>query len=62
LLSDLGARVIKVDVGNPLRFSGTPLEPGKGSPTLGEDTDALLSELGLSAEEISRHRMSGVVK
>ena len=49
-------------VGNPIRFSETPVEPRRGSPTLGEDTDALLLELGLSAEEIRRHREAGVVK
>jgi formyl-CoA transferase len=48
--------------GHPIRFSKTPVEPGRGTPTLGEHSDALLEEAGLSASEIARLREAGVVK
>jgi crotonobetainyl-CoA:carnitine CoA-transferase CaiB-like acyl-CoA transferase len=43
------------------RFSGTPCEIRHGAPALGEDTDAILAELGLSATEVAALRASGVV-
>lgn len=40
-------------VGNPIRFSATPIEYKKAPPVLGEDTDTILGEiLGKTDEEI----------
>lgn len=43
------------------RFSRTPSEIRRGGPALGEDTDAILTELGLSATEIAALQAAGVV-
>jgi crotonobetainyl-CoA:carnitine CoA-transferase CaiB-like acyl-CoA transferase len=48
--------------GHPIRFSKTPVTPGKGTPTLGEDSEALLAEVGYSADEIAQLKASGTVK
>ena len=40
----------------PYRFSRTPAVIDKRAPMLGEDTDAVLSSLGLSTEEIAALR------
>jgi formyl-CoA transferase len=39
-------------LGSPMRFSQTPVRRGKAGPLLGEDTAALLSELGYGAGEV----------
>jgi crotonobetainyl-CoA:carnitine CoA-transferase CaiB-like acyl-CoA transferase len=43
------------------RFSRTPSEIRRGAPALGEDTGAILLELGLSAAEIAALREVGVI-
>ena len=43
------------------RFSRTPSEIRRGAPALGEDTGAILSELGLSAAEVAALRGAGVI-
>lgn len=43
-------------IGVPLKFLGTPAKPSWPSPHLGEDSDAILGELGLSPEEIAKLR------
>ncbi len=43
------------------RFSRTPSEIRRGAPALGEDTGAILAELGLSAAEIGELQAAGVV-
>ncbi len=49
-------------VASPLRMSGTPVEYRHAPPTLGQHTDAILTQtLGLSAEEIAGLRARGVV-
>ncbi len=48
-------------VGNPIRFSATPVDYRHAPPVLGQDTDAILGELGRSAEDIAALRMAGVV-
>jgi len=48
--------------GHPIRFSKTPVRPGKGAPVFGEHSDALLREFGYSDSEITAFRASGVVK
>jgi crotonobetainyl-CoA:carnitine CoA-transferase CaiB-like acyl-CoA transferase len=48
--------------GHPIRFSKTKVQPGKGTPTLGQDSDALLAHTGYTADEIARLRADGVIK
>ena len=48
--------------GHPIRFSKTPVSPGRGAPTLGEDTDSLLRQFGYAYEEIVRLKAAGIVK
>jgi crotonobetainyl-CoA:carnitine CoA-transferase CaiB-like acyl-CoA transferase len=43
------------------RFSATPAVPGGPAPRLGEHTDAVLAELGLSPTEVAELRSRGVV-
>ena len=45
----------------PLDFSATPLDGLRASPPLGRDTDAVLAELGYSAEKIAALREEGGV-
>jgi crotonobetainyl-CoA:carnitine CoA-transferase CaiB-like acyl-CoA transferase len=45
---------------HPARFTGTPAAPGGPAPTIGADTDAVLTELGL-ADRIAELRAAGVV-
>jgi crotonobetainyl-CoA:carnitine CoA-transferase CaiB-like acyl-CoA transferase len=40
-------------VGNPIRFSATPIAYRLAPPLLGQDTEAILRELGRSAEDIA---------
>jgi crotonobetainyl-CoA:carnitine CoA-transferase CaiB-like acyl-CoA transferase len=48
-------------IANPIRMSGTPVSYRLPPPLLGEHTDGILAEVGLSAAEISEARASGVV-
>jgi crotonobetainyl-CoA:carnitine CoA-transferase CaiB-like acyl-CoA transferase len=48
--------------GHPIRFSKTPVRPGRGTPTLGQDSESLLTEAGYTPEEISRFKQAGIVK
>ncbi len=49
-------------VANPMRFSRTPAEDNRPPPTLGADTDDVLTgELGLSPAEIAALRGAGVI-
>jgi len=49
-------------VGNPIRMSRTPVRYDRSPPLLGQDTNAVLSEmLGLSAERIEALRTDGVI-
>ncbi len=48
--------------GHPIRYSKTPVQAGKGAPTKGEDSEALLAELGYAADEIARLKEAGIVK
>jgi alpha-methylacyl-CoA racemase len=59
-----GTFVIRDDVVQPApapRFSGTPNELGFPPPSAGEHTDAVLADLGTSADEVRRLREAGVV-
>ena len=48
-------------VANPIRFSATPIDYRLAPPLLGQDTEAVLRELGRSAEEIAALRAAGVL-
>jgi formyl-CoA transferase len=48
-------------LGNPVKMSATPAVMAKAAPTLGEDTDAILRELGLGDGEIAALRGTKVV-
>ena len=45
----------------PIEFAATPGSVRTAPPLLGEHTDEVLAELGLSAGEIARLRTEGVV-
>jgi crotonobetainyl-CoA:carnitine CoA-transferase CaiB-like acyl-CoA transferase len=42
-------------------MSGTPLDPKRRAPLLGEHTDDVLAEAGYSSDEIEQLRSSGIV-
>jgi crotonobetainyl-CoA:carnitine CoA-transferase CaiB-like acyl-CoA transferase len=48
-------------VANPIRFSATPIAYRLAPPLLGQDTEAVLRELGRSAEDIAALKAAGVV-
>jgi glutaryl-CoA transferase len=48
-------------IANPIHFSATPVRYRHAPPLLGEHTDALLAELGTTAEDIRTLRTEGVV-
>ena len=48
--------------GHPIRFHKTPVAPGKGAPSLGEHTDAVLQQFGYSADDIERLKSARIVK
>ncbi|MBB3232208.1 CaiB/BaiF CoA transferase family protein [Halomonas stenophila] len=49
-------------VANPLRFDGDSVTSELPPPGLGQGSDAVLAELGLSADDIARLRRAGVVR
>ena len=49
-------------LGVPVRLGGTPGAPAGPPPEIGEHTDAILAEAGLSPAEIARLRQGGVVR
>ena len=49
-------------IGNPIRYSATPVQYRRAPPTLGEQTDEVLQEiLGLDEAERARLRAIGVI-
>ena len=49
-------------VGNPIRYSRTPVAYRRAPPTAGQDTDAVLAEiLGLAEEPLSAYRSAGII-
>lgn len=58
-----GAKDGTVDlIGNPIKFSETPVEYRRAPPRVGQDTDAVLGELlGLGPDEVAALRAKGVI-
>ena len=48
-------------LGTPLKLSDTPLTPGRPAPLLGQHTNEVLGEVGLTANEIAGLRRVGAV-
>ncbi|WP_310449881.1 CaiB/BaiF CoA-transferase family protein [Sulfuritalea sp.] len=48
-------------VGNPIHFSATPIDYRRAPPLLGQDTEAILRELGRSDHEIAALRAAAAV-
>ena len=48
-------------LGSPIKMSGTPANPRRRAPLLGEHTEAVLMEYGFSADEIASLRAAGAV-
>jgi crotonobetainyl-CoA:carnitine CoA-transferase CaiB-like acyl-CoA transferase len=49
-------------IGHPIRFTKTPVKPGKGAPCLGEDTISILEQFGYDRNEIEELRKKAVIK
>jgi formyl-CoA transferase len=48
-------------LGTPIKMSGTPLNPKRRAPMLGEHTDEILADAGYTGDEIEQLRHSGTV-
>jgi len=48
-------------LGSPIKMSATPADPTRRAPLLGEHTNEILTEMGMSEEEIARLRASGAI-
>jgi formyl-CoA transferase len=48
-------------LGSPIKMSATPLDVGRRAPRLGEHTDEVLTEAGLSASEMEALRRAGAI-
>jgi len=48
--------------GHPIRFSETPVQPTKGSPTLAEHSESILKEFGYSDAELAALKTKAIVK
>ena len=48
-------------LGSPIKMSATPANPARRAPLLGEHTNEILTEMGMSEEEIARLRASGAI-
>ena len=57
-----GSQGREVDlIGNPIKFSGTPVDYRHAPPTCGEHTDEVLQEFGLSPDEIAGLKDGGAI-
>jgi crotonobetainyl-CoA:carnitine CoA-transferase CaiB-like acyl-CoA transferase len=50
------------NVGIPIKFSETPAQVFRSSPLLGEDTEAILKEKGISQQTIDELKEKGIIK
>jgi crotonobetainyl-CoA:carnitine CoA-transferase CaiB-like acyl-CoA transferase len=48
-------------VANPIHFSATPIDYRRAPPLLGQDTEAVLKELGRSDADIATLLAAGIV-
>jgi formyl-CoA transferase len=48
-------------LGSPIKMSATPADASRRAPLLGEHTDTVLMEFGLSADEVEGLRRSGAI-
>ena len=48
-------------LGSPIKMSGTPPDPSRRAPLLGEHTDDVLREAGFSRDEIDQFRRAGAI-
>ncbi len=48
-------------IGNPIKMSETPVSYRRAPPTMGQHTDEVLEEFGLSTEELAKLRDGGVI-
>jgi len=49
-------------LGSPIRMSATPADAARRAPLLGEHTNEVLAELGLSTDEIAVLRRNGAIQ
>ena len=49
-------------VGSPVKLSATPVEYKRPAPMLGEHTDEVLTQLGLSAEQLAALKDKGIIE
>jgi formyl-CoA transferase len=49
-------------LGSPIRMSATPADAGRRAPLLGEHTDEVLAELGLSVDQIAELKRNGAIR
>jgi crotonobetainyl-CoA:carnitine CoA-transferase CaiB-like acyl-CoA transferase len=57
----IGEGTVQKTLATPVDFSATPVAAPKASPALGGDTDAVLGELGLGADDVARLREAKVI-
>lgn len=58
---EIGSRSSVEVIGSPAHFNGRSVVPSVAPPTLGQHTEAILTEIGLTAAEIDSLRKDGVV-
>ncbi|MFW9882565.1 MAG: CaiB/BaiF CoA transferase family protein [Candidatus Thorarchaeota archaeon] len=49
-------------IGHPIKFTKNPVKPGKGAPTLGEDSVSILEQFGYSNDEIEEFKKQAIIK
>ncbi|MFW9942022.1 MAG: CaiB/BaiF CoA transferase family protein [Promethearchaeota archaeon] len=49
-------------IGHPIKFTKNPVKPGKGAPTLGEDSISILEQFGYNNDEIEEFKKQAVIK
>src|SRR5262245_35174031 len=49
-------------LGSPIKMSATPTDASRRAPLLGEHTDEVLKEIGMTADEIEALRQSGAIQ